>query len=125
MKPSSSPVNPQLQLVSDLHSLNKVVNRKPYPFPNLQKIKADIPSTTRVVAKLNLKALYHQLWVAEKSQKYLNFASPLGVLRYLQVPMGLRSSGDFLCSITQEIFKEAKGVTLIQSIDNFYFVHQT
>ena len=33
--------------------------------------------------------------------------------------MGLRSSGDFLCSITQEIFKEAKGVKLIQSIDNF------
>ena len=33
--------------------------------------------------------------------------------------MGLRSSGDFLCSITQEIFKEVKDMTLIQSIDDF------
>ena len=33
--------------------------------------------------------------------------------------MGLQSLGDFLCSITQEIFKEARDVTLIQSIDDF------
>ena len=33
--------------------------------------------------------------------------------------MGLCSSGDFLCSITQAIFKEARNVTLVQSIDDF------
>merc|ERR1712082_395510 len=33
--------------------------------------------------------------------------------------MGLRSSGYFLCSITQTIFNEAKEVSLIQSIDDY------
>ena len=71
------------------------------------------------MAKIYLKAAYHQLKVHVESQKYLNFQSPLGILRYLKIPMGLRSSGDFLCSITQTIFSEARNVSLIQSIDDY------
>ena len=33
--------------------------------------------------------------------------------------MGLRSSGDFFCDITKTIFSEAKGVSLIQSINDY------
>ena len=71
------------------------------------------------MAKIDLKAAYHQLKVHIDSQKYLNFQSPIGLLRYLKIPMGLRSSGDFLCSITQTIFSEARDVSLIQSIDDY------
>merc|ERR1712082_94939 len=68
---------------------------------------------------IDLKAAYHQLKVHVDSQKYLNFQSPIGLLRYLKIPMGLRSSGDFLCSITQTIFSEARDVSLIQSVDDY------
>ena len=33
--------------------------------------------------------------------------------------MGFHSSGDFLCSITQTTFSEARNVSLIQSIDDY------
>ena len=71
------------------------------------------------MAKLDIKNGYHLLAVDIDSQKYLNFASPIGVLRYLRAPMGLRSSNDSFVSITNNIFSEAKGVTMIQAIDDF------
>ena len=82
-------------------------------------IKAKIPVDTRIMAKLDVKSGYHLLKVHEDSQQYLNFASPLGILRYLRSPMGLRSSNDSFCQITNLIFSEAKDVNLIQSIDDF------
>jgi hypothetical protein len=38
VKTSSTVENPQLRIVSDLRNLNKVVKRKPYPFPNVERI---------------------------------------------------------------------------------------
>merc|ERR1712082_271669 len=119
IKTSSTVEDPQLRIVSVLRSLNKVVNRKPYPFPNIERTWSQIPKSTQIMAKIDLKAAYHQLKVHIDSQKYLNFSSPIGLLRYLKIPMGLRSSGDFLCGITQTIFNEAKEVSLIQSIDDY------
>jgi len=103
IKPALTVENPQLRVVSDLRSLNKVVSRKPYPFPNIERTRSQIPINTRIMAKIDLKAAYHQLKVHVDSQKYLNFQSPIGILRYLKIPMGLRSSGDFLCDITKTI----------------------
>ena len=80
IKPSSTIARPQLHLVSDLRSLNKVVNRKPYLFPNIERIRTQIPKGTRIMAKMDLKAAYHQLKVHVDSQKYLNFQSPSGSL---------------------------------------------
>ena len=119
IKPNSTPENPQLRLVSDLRALNTAVRRKPHPFPDLQKVKASIPVNTKIMAKLDIKNGYHLLKLKENSQRFLNIASPIGILRYLRAPMGLRSSNDYFCAITQQIFSEAQGVSMIQAIDDF------
>ena len=103
----------------DLRALNLAVERKPQPFPDMQSIRAKIPSNTRILGKVDIKNGYHLLKVHKDSKKYLNFASPLGILRHLRTPMGLKSSNDTFVTITDEIFAEARNCTFIQAIDDF------
>ena len=118
LKPSSTPSEPRLRLVSDMRGLNKNILRTPNPFPDLEKIKDAIPENAKMFLKMDICSGYHQIPISKKSQSYLNFTSPMGLLRYQVAPMGCRSSGDVFTHITQEIFRDVVSANFCLAIDD-------
>ena len=66
---------------------------------------------------MGLKSLAQQLPVHLDSQKYLNIASPLGILCFLQIPTGIQTPTEILAEVIGIIFQVSRGLELLQDAD--------
>ena len=97
--------NGEARLVVDLVQLNKFVNRPTHPFPSPRDVLRQIKPTSRFFLKFDATSGYHQIPLDEESSYLTTFLLPSGRYRYLRLPMGLRSSSDAFCYLTDQILE--------------------
>ena len=101
IRPSSSPYGApvlfarkkdgSLRLCIDYRLLNKVTVRDRYPLPDISGI-LDQMSGAKIFSKLDLKAGYHQVRVAEEDVAKTAFTTHMGAFEWRVLPMGLTNA---------------------------------
>ena len=100
----------KVRSVVDLVELNKYVERPTHPFPAPRDIIAQIPSTSKCFAVFDALHGYWQIPLDEESKPLTTFITEFGRYRYLHAPMGLTSSGDEFCALTDKALSGIPGV---------------
>lgn len=103
----------RVRLVVDLRELNAVVRRPVHPFPSTRDILRSLDPTSKVFAKVDAVAGYHQVMLHEESRHYTTFLLESGRYRFCRAPMGLSSSGDEFCHRTDQAFNGVPGTMKI------------
>ena len=88
---------PDPRMVVDFSHLNKYVERPVHPFPSCVDVINNIPSDSKVFAKLDAVSGYFQIPLDEESSKLTTFLLPSGRYRFKRAPMGLNASSDEFC----------------------------
>ena len=99
-----------LRLVTDFTGLNRHVRRPVHPFPAPQDIISGLSPGSKVFAKLDALAGYHQVLLTKAASFLTTFLLPSGMYRYLRAPMGLSSSSDEFCRRSDAVFADLPGV---------------
>lgn len=91
-EPSAAP--PGVRICVDFRELNKCLARKEFPNATPHQAVRSIPKGMRYFTVIDAFKGYHQVALDEESSKLTTFASPLGLLQYTRLPMGIRDAGD-------------------------------
>ena len=94
-----------VRLVTDYTQLNKYVERPVHPFPSTKDILQSIPADATCFATLDAVSGYFQVELDEESSFLTTFLLPSGRYRYLRLPMGMSSSSDDWCRISDAVIK--------------------
>ena len=94
-----------VRLVTDFTHLNKYVERPVHPFPSTKDILQSIPADATCFATLDAVSGYFQVELDEESSYLTTFLLPSGRYRYLRLPMGMSSSSDDWCRISDAVIK--------------------
>ena len=97
--------NGDVRLVTDFSPLNKYIERPTHPFPSTKDILQSIPSEAKVFASLDAVNGYFQIPIDEESSYLTTFLLPSGRYRYLCLPMGMSSSSDDWCRISDTVIE--------------------
>ena len=90
-----------MRLVTNLVHLNRAVNRPTHPFAHVNDILSSLDSKAKFFVTLDCVGGYWQVALSKKSW---------GGYTYLRAPMGLTSSGDIFCALTDEILAGIPGL---------------
>ena len=109
----------EIRLCINMQPPNKAIKRTRHPIPTLSDIKQEV-SGSKVFSKLDLKAGYHQLELAEESRYITTFSTHLGLRRFKRLFFGVNSAS--------EIFQDAisnvlSGVPKAFNISDDIIVH--
>ena len=101
------PDGKRLRFVTDFSGLNKWVIRNTYSFFSSKEIIQRLPPNSQFFASMDLLHGFFQVEIQPQSRKYLNFLLPSelgphlgGKFTYKKCPMGLSTSSDDFCRIT-------------------------
>ena len=84
-----------IRMCVDLSKLNQYVKREHFPAPPPREVVVDITSSSaRYFTKFDALSGYHQIPLAEESQKLTTFITPFGRYKFLRAPFGLSSISD-------------------------------
>ena len=84
-----------IRMCVDLSKLNQYVKREHFPAPPPREVVVDIASSSaRYFTKFDALSGYHQIPLAEESQKLTTFITPFGRYKFLCAPFGLSSISD-------------------------------
>ena len=86
--------NPGVRICVDFRELNKCLMRKEFPNDTPHQAVRSIPKGMRYFTVIDAFKGYHQVALDEASISLTTFASPIGPLQYLRLPMGLIDAGD-------------------------------
>lgn len=109
--PYASPIvlikkkNGRTRLCIDYRPLNKKTVRDNYPMPIVEDCIEYLCKKT-VFTLLDLKSGFHQVKMAESSQKYTSFVTPCGQYEYLKMPFGLTNAPAVFQRFINHILKE-------------------
>ena len=102
-----------LRIVTDFRQLNQYLQRPTHPFMTTETVTRMLRPESRVFAKVDLVAAYHQVPLAEESQLYTTFMISAGKLSgrysYDRGAMGLSLSGDWCCHHTDVALEDVPG----------------
>ena len=111
----------EVRMVTDFTKLNRYVRRPVHPFQTGAEILRQIKPTSRFFCKLDLVSGYHQVLLDENSRDLTCFLVPSGLgsgngrFAYKKGPMGLASTGDYFCLITDRCLA---GLDLFKLVDD-------
>ena len=111
-----------VRLVTDFSHLNRYIKRPAHPFMTGQEILRTIDPRSKFFAKLDLVKGYYQVELDVNSRDYTCFLLPSGLgdyagrWRYRRGPMGLSSTGDIFCQITDRALQGTSQSKLVDDI---------
>ena len=108
--------NGESRLVCDFSGLNKYIMRHFYGFKSAHELLKSIPIHAKWFAVYDLTSGYHQIPLTPESSRLTTFLIPQGLHRYRRCAMGLSSSGDFFCKITDSCLRSVPN--LIKLVDD-------
>ena len=91
--------------MTDFSPLNKYIERPVHPFPSTKDILQSIQATAKCFASLDAVNGYFQVPLDEESSSLTTFLLPSGRYRYLSLPMGMSSSSDDWCRISDSVIE--------------------
>ena len=129
IKPShseySSPIvlvkkkNGELRLCVDYRELNKRMVKDRYPLPLIDD-HLDSLRGKNYYTCIDLKDGFHHVKVADQSQKYTSFTTPLGQFSYLRMPFGICNGPSifqrFVNNVFQDLIKQKRIIVYFDDI---------
>jgi len=97
--------NGELRLCVDYRELNKRMVKDRYPLPLIDD-HFDSLRGKKFYTCIDLKDGFHHVKVAEHSQKYTSFTTPLGQFSYLRMPFGICNGPSVFQRFVNNIFKD-------------------
>jgi len=97
--------NGELRLCVDYRELNKLMVKDRYPLPLIDD-HLDSLRGKKFYTCIDLKDGFHHVRVAEHSQKYTSFTTPLGQFSYLRMPFGICNGPSVFQRFVNNIFKD-------------------
>lgn len=100
----------ELRLCGDYKlTINKAINMDTYPLPLIDELFACLSGGVSF-SKLDLSQAYHQLPLADASQKFTTINTPNGLYQYLRLPYGINTAVGIFQRNMENILKGLQGV---------------
>eukprot|EP00102_Acyrthosiphon_pisum_P018369 XP_008190098.1 PREDICTED: uncharacterized protein K02A2.6-like [Acyrthosiphon pisum] len=114
--------NKTLRICLDPQHLNKNIKDEQFPIPTLNEIVPKLKNK-KFFTVLDLKDGFWQIGLTESSSNLCSFASPLGTLKFLKLPFGLKIAPSVFQRYNTKYFGDIKG--LIIYFDDFIIAADT
>ena len=98
-----------LRICCDMRNANEAIIREQFPIPTVEEIMQDMNGAA-VFTKLDLKAGFHQLELAEDSREITTFQTHKGLFRYKRLMFGVNCSPEKMQRVIQEVLQGCDGV---------------
>jgi transposase InsO family protein len=87
--------------VSDFRELNKIIRRKVYPLPHINRLLRK-RSGYSFLTKLDVSMQFYTFELDEESQDLCVISTPFGNYRYKRAPMGIKQTPDFAQQVMEQ-----------------------
>ena len=111
--------NNTISLVIDFRQLNRVLKRKEYPLPTIDKMFQNICGFT-FASVIDLNMGYLSIPLTEQTQKLLTIVTTFGFFECCVLPMGIKPATDIFQSRMVGIFQPMKENRPNPYIDNIF-----
>ena len=108
----------------DYRALNKLTVKDRYPLPHTDEL-TDRLSRAKYLTKLDLRAGYHQVRIAEDDIKKTAFITRYGLYEYLVMPFGLCNAPSTFMRMMNDILRPLLDVCVIVFIDDILIYSET
>lgn len=97
--------NGEMRLCIDFRVFNKFLIGDNYPLPLIDD-QLDILNNKKYFFRLDLKDAFHHISIAEDSQKYTSFVTPIGQFEFTCMPFGLKVAPSRFQRFINTVFKD-------------------
>ena len=94
-----------VRFIADFSRLSKAVERPVHPFLCVSDALRSVPPGMKYFCTLDAKQGYFQIPLAQESQDLTCFMTPWGRFKFLRLPVGMNSSGDYWCLSSDEVIE--------------------
>jgi hypothetical protein len=113
-----------MRMCVDYRALNKLTVKDRYPLPHTDEL-TDRLSRAKYLTKLDLRAGYHQVRIAEDDIKKTAFITRYGLYEYLVMPFGLCNAPSTFMRMMNDILRPLLDVCVIVFIDDILIYSET
>ena len=106
-----------VRLTQDFRDVNAVSDRERHPIPTHDEITAGMTGA-KFFSELDMNKAFHQILLDEASRQYTVFSTPLGLMRYKRLAMGLASASEILQRAMDTVLSGLEGVSSVH--DNIF-----
>ena len=100
----AKPGTDRYRAVGDYRALNKITKRDSYPLPHIQTVTNKL-ANMKHFSKIDMRAAYHQIPMAPQDIPKTAITTPLGLMEYVTMPYGLRSSASTFQRYMDTLFR--------------------
>ena len=109
-----------LRMCLDYRGLNHITTRDKYPLPNISDI-LDRVATAKVFSKMDLRAGYHQVRMADEDTHKTAFVTHMGSFEWRVLPMGLTNAPATFQRLMNSVLQEHHAYAVVYLDDILVF----
>ncbi|SAM85274.1 uncharacterized protein UBRO_20889 [Ustilago bromivora] len=113
-----------LRLCIDYQGLNEITIKNRAPLPLIEE-QLFLLCKARIYSKLDLKAAYNLICIANRDEWKTTFGTQLGLYKYLVMPFGLANASAHFQSFINHIFHDIIGIYVVVYLDDFLIFSDT
>jgi hypothetical protein len=113
-----------IRMCVDYRALNKITVKDRYPLPHTDEL-TDRLSKAKYLTKLDLRAGYHQVRIADNDINKTAFITRYGLYEYLVMPFGLCNAPSTFMRMMNDILRPLLDVCVIVFIDDILIYSET
>ena len=98
----------EVRICVDMRQANKAVVRERHPAPTLDNIQTRLNGAS-VLSKLDLRAGYHQLELAEECRSITTFSTHVGLRRYKRLNFGISCASEIFQNVIENVIDGIEG----------------
>ena len=106
-----------LHLCIDFRGLNKITKKDHYPLPLISDL-LDSPSRAKIYSKIDLRHVYHLVWIVPGDEWKTTFRTCYGSYEWLVMPFGLTNAPAAFQCFVNTIFADMLNVCVVVYLDN-------